>query len=232
MRSFLGWVTLVAVLLPVAFLLAPIVARPLVADAVRSLSPFGGAPLEVDADVDTLGLLEGRIDSIHVAGADLTAGRVSIGKLDVTATGVGIGDHSFSSITGSLEAVSIGRQDRVELQASRVQLSGPSDAVDATATIDRDVALGIVRGAIQDAGLPAGDIALIDGGVRLTVLGQRTDVALGVVDGAVAIAGSIAGGGSIVVFGPDPGDPWRITGVSASPSGLEVHAVLDLGSFL
>ena len=48
----------------------------------------------------------------------------------------------------------------------------------------------------------------------------------------MVVAGSVAGGGQIVVFGPEPGDPWRISGVSVSPDGLEVHALVDLGAVL
>jgi hypothetical protein len=34
------------------------------------------------------------------------------------------------------------------------------------------------------------------------------------------------------VFGPEPGDPWRITAVAASPNGLEVAATIDVGAGL
>jgi hypothetical protein len=118
------------------------------------------------------------------------------------------------------------------VQAQRVQLSGPSDAVEAVASLSPDAAIAIVRKALDEAGLSSENLALVDGGVRMSVLGETADVALGAADGAVTIAGSNAGGGTIVVFGPEPGDPWRITAVSASPDGIEVNAVVDLGSLL
>jgi hypothetical protein len=231
MRSLLGWGTLVGILLTAAFLVAPILVRPLVGEAVRAVSPFGGAPLQVDAEVSALALLQGRIDSIHVMGSDLTAGSVAIHGLDVTATDVAVGDHSFSSMTGQLASVSIAREGAARLEAERVQLSGSSQSVEATGTIGRDDALAMVRAALESAGMPAGDIALIDGGVRLTLLGQPTNVGLGVVDGAVTIAGAVAGG-SIVVLAPEPGDRWQFTDVTASPEGVEVRALVDLGSLL
>jgi hypothetical protein len=98
--------------------------------------------------------------------------------------------------------------------------------------VGRDAALEIVRRALEGAGLPTEGLELIDGGVRVSVLGQRTDVAVGASDGAVAIAGSVAGGVPIVVFGPEPGDPWRITGVSVAPEGLQVEASIDLAAVL
>ena len=232
MRSFLGWVVLIALLGAVAYVLAPMVVRPLVADAVRAVSPFGSEPLEVDATVSTDGLLRGTIDSIHVTGADLTSDRLLIGRLDITASGVGVLDRDVRSLTGSLETVAIRRADGMLLQASGVRLSGPSDAVVVAATVGREETIEIVRHALANPGLPAGDVALIDGGVRVYILGRRTDFSLGAVDGGIALAGSLAGGQPIAVFGPEPGDPWQITSVSATPDGLEVHALVDLGAAL
>jgi hypothetical protein len=232
MRTLLSWAVFVAILAGLAYVLAPIVARPLVADFVRATSPFGSAPLQVDVTADALGLLRGRIGSVHVTGSDLTSERATIGRLDLTAENVEVVDRAFVSMSGSLDSVVITRADGSSVQLGRVDLSGPSDRLEATARLDRDSALAIVGQALASAGLPAEGAELIDGGVRLSVLGQRTDVAIGVVDGAVTIAGSIAGSGSIAVFGPEPGDPWRITGVSATPDGLEVHALIDLGSAL
>jgi hypothetical protein len=232
MRSFLGWVVLVAVLGIAAFLLAPVIARPLVADAVRAVSPFGSQPLEIDVDPDAVSLLRGKVAGIHMTGTDLEASWLDVGSLDVTITGVAILGRSFDSVTGRLESVTLRRSDGSEIQAHEVKVSGPSDAVEATGSVGREAALELVRRALEATGLPIGDVELIDGGVRVNVLGQRTDVALGAADGSVAIAGSIAGGGPIVVFGPEPGDPWRITGVAVSPDGLEVEARIDLGSVL
>ena len=232
MRTFIGWVLLVAVLGAAAYVLAPIVARPLIADAVLAASPFGGEPLNVDVAVSPTGLLRGTIDSIHVTGADLTTDRLAIGRLDVTASDVGVVDHAFTSMTGTLDAVELRRGDGSAIQASRVQLAGPSTEVEATAAVGRDATLDLVRGALEAGGLSTGNVALVDGGVRVTILGQPTVVTLGAADGAVTIAGSIAGGGPIVVFGPEPGDPWQITGVTVSSSGLEVRALLDLGPLL
>jgi len=232
MRSFLGWVLLVAVLGGLAFIFAPIVARTLVADAVRAASPFGSQPIDVEVDATALALLGGKVDSIHLTGANLAAGRLDVGSLDATADGVGILDRAFDSMTGTLSAVTLRRSDGTDLRAREVRLSGPSDAVDATADVGAAAALKIVRQALESAGLPSDNAELVDGGVRLSVLGQATTLALGAVDGSVTIAGSVAGGGPIVVFGPEPGDPWRITGVSVTTAGLDVHAVVDLGAML
>lgn len=232
MRTLLGWALLVAILGSVAFVAAPIAARPLVVAAVRAASPFGAAPLDVEVTADPVGLLRGTIDDVHVTGANLTSGRVTIGKLDIDAQDVGIGDHAVASMTGTLESVVIRQEGRADITVRQVVLSGPSSAVEATASLGRDAAIDIVRGALADAGLPVEGVELVDGGVRLSLLGQKTEIAIGVDGGSVAIAGSIAGAGPIVVFGPEPGEPWHVTGVSVSPEALEVQAEIDLGQLL
>lgn len=231
MRSFLGWVSLVAILGAIAFLVAPVAVRPLVVDAVRAVSPFGSAPLDIEVSLDPLGLLRGTVDRIHVTGANLQASGASVGTLDVTATDVAIGDHTFDSIEGSLRSVVLTLAGGGTIGVDRVELSGPSSAVDATASIAQGASIDLVRGALAEAGLPVESIELIDGGVRVQVLGQRTDVAIGVVDGSLAIAGAFSGG-RIVQFGPSSGDAWRLTSVAISPEGMQVHATADLAQAL
>lgn len=231
MRSFLGWLVLVAVLGAVAFVLAPVLIRPLVVDGVRAASPFGTGPLDVDVSLDTPGLLRGSIDRVHVSGSNLDADGSTVGSLDATASNVSIVDRSFASIEGTLIGVTLRRDDGTSLDVERLELSGASGKVDGMATVGTAAAVALVRGALTDAGLPVESVELVDGGVRVVVLGQTTDVALGAVDGALTIAGSLAGG-SIVLFGPEPGEPWRITGATASASGLQVQLVVDAGRLL
>lgn len=231
MRSFLGWVSLVAILGAIAFVVAPVAAHPLVVEAVRAASPFGAAPLDVEVTLDPLGLLRGTIDRVHVTGSDLHARGATIGALDVTLTDVAIGDHSFGSIEGTLGSVVITRPDGTSVDVDRIGLSGPSTAVDATAGISHDAAVALVRDALAGAGLPAQGIELIDGGVRLEVLGQRTDVAIGVSDGSLTI-GAAQAGGQIVLFAPSAADPWRLTNVAITPAGMQVQATADLAQGL
>jgi hypothetical protein len=232
-RTFLGWLLLVAILGTIAFASAPLVAQPLIAQGVRAALPFGADPLEVDVSVDTPHLLTGSIDAIHITGSHLETAGASIGSLDVTADDVSIADRGFASITGTLGAVVLHRPSGIGLPIDRITLSGASTAVHADALLGKETVVALVQAALADSGLAADAIELTNGGLRLTVLGQRTEVAVGVVDGAVTLggAGSIASG-SIVVFRPQPGDAWRITGVSTSPSGMDVHAVLDLNGLL
>jgi hypothetical protein len=230
-RTFVGWLLLVAILGTIAFVAAPVVARPLIAQSVRAALPFAADPLEVDASVDTLHLLTGSIDTIHVAGSGLETTSASIGSLDVTARDVSIGNRGFASMTGTLETVVLHRPSGVDLPIDRITLSGASSAVEADALLGKASVIDLVTRVLVDSGLPVGAVELTAGGLRLTVLGQPTAIAVGVADGAVTLAGSVAGG-SIVLFRPEAGDGWRITGVSTSPSGMDVHAVLDLDRLL
>jgi hypothetical protein len=227
MRGFLGWLLLVAILGGIAFVLAPLVVRPLVVEGVRAASPFGSERLDVEVSLDTLNLLRGEVDGVHLTGSNLETSEATIGSLDLTLTDLSIADHAFASIVGSLRSVVMRRPDGTSIDVDRIDLSGPSQAVDLTASVTRDAALTLVRGALADSGLPVDRVELIDGGVRLEVLGQPSDVAIGVVDGSVTMAGALAGG-AIVLFGPAVGDAWDITGISASPYGLRVQAVANL----
>jgi len=231
MRSLIGWLLLVAILGTIAYVAAPVVAQPLIAQSVRAALPFGADPLEVDASVDTFHLLTGSIDTIHVTGSGLETTSASIGGLDVTVHDISIGSHGFASMAGTLDAVVLHRPSGVDLAIDRITLSGASSAVEADALLGKASVIDLVKTALAGSGLPVGAVALTAGGLRVTVLGQPTTVAVGVADGAVTLAGSVAGG-SIALFRPEAGDGWRITGVSTSPSGMDVHAVLDLDRLL
>jgi len=231
MRSLVGWLLLVAILGTIAFVAAPVVAQPLIAQSVRAALPFGADPLEVDASVDTFHLLAGSIDAIHVTGRGLETTSASISSLDVTADDVSIGNHGFASMTGTLDTVVLHRPSGADLAIDRITLSGASSAVEADALLGRASVIDLVKTALAGSGLPVCAVELTAGGLRVTVLGQPTAVAVGVADGPVTLAGSVAGG-SIVLFRPEAGDGWRITGVSTSPSGVDVHAVLDLDRVL
>ena len=231
MRGFIGWLLLVATLGGLAFVAAPIVAEPVIAGAVRAALPLGSGPVEVDVSVDTLGLLRGSVDRIRLTGTDLEATDASIGSLDVTADGIAIGDRSFDSMQGSLAGVVLRRPGGVRVAIEEITLTGAASAADVDARLKPETVVELAGSALAGAGLNAEGIELTDGGLRVSVLGQQANVAIGVVDGAVVVAGSVAGG-SIVLFKPEPGEPWRITSVSVSPAGMDVHAVLDVAAAL
>jgi hypothetical protein len=135
-------------------------------------------------------------------------------------------DRSFETISGALLDVRVPLSDDSVVPVERIDLSGSSDAVLATAVVSREAALTILSGALADAGLPVEGLELIDGGAAVEVLGQRAELAFGVVDGALVLP-SPFGLGDFVLYGPEPGDAWRLTGVSVTPAGIVVTAEVD-----
>jgi hypothetical protein len=231
-RNILGFVLLVAaVLIVAAIAVVPIVAAPMVVDAVRAASPFGDQEIDVEADVSAIGLLQGRIDRIHVTGEDLDADGPRIGRLNVTVRGVSTDDRTFTDIDGNLSAVDVPTFDGTTILIDAIDLSGLSGAVDAVATLDSTAGMALVGSAFAEAGVAVDSIELIDGGVALGLFGQRAEIPLGVDDGALVLP-DVLGGGPLVILEPGPDDPWRLSGVTITPAGLVIDAVIDADGVL
>ncbi len=232
MRSFLGFLVFTAALVAIlaVFLVPPVVA-PIVVTAVREASPFGDQALDVEVDVDALGLMRGFVGEIRISGSDLEARGVTIDALDVTVQGVEIGgDHDFAGVDGAFGGLVVlgGADSPVEVRALTV--SGPSTDVTATATLVPEQALILVRDSLADAGVDASDVELVDGGVAFQVAGQRLEVALVVNNGAIVVP--MFGSSPVPVLAPDASDSWRITAVSVDPTGLEIEASVDAVALL
>lgn len=232
MRSLLGFLTFIAVVitLVVAFAVPALVA-PMVATAVREASPFGDQPLDVEVDVDAIGLLRGFVGEIRVSGEDLVSDDVSIGALDLTVRGVRLDDHSFEALEGRLSELDVPFAGLEPLAVSRIELTGASDEVAATAFLDHDAALAFITRSFMDAGIDASGFELIDGGVSIVIFEQRVDLAIGVVDGVLVIP-DVLGTGPLELLAPLPDDRWRLIGVTASFGGLEIVAAVDAGAVL
>jgi hypothetical protein len=226
MRGFLGFVLLLVVALVVAALVVvPMVVRPMVVDAVRDASPFGGAPLEVEVDVNPVALLLGSIDRIRITGTDLQAEGADIAGLDVTITGVSTSTHEFRGLSGRLQGVSLPFATASPLVIDSVELTGSSGDVEAVARLDLRAALALIGNAFADAGIAVESLELTDGGVAMLLFDQRAVVPVGVDDGALVIPD--VAGGELAIVEPGPDDGWRITGVAVRPSEMEVHVALD-----
>jgi hypothetical protein len=232
MRSLFGFLVFIAVLVGlVGSFVAPAVVAPMVVTAVRAASPFGEQPLDVHADVDPLGLVRGFVGEIRISGKDLIEHEVRIGTLDVVARGVGIGDHQFAAVSGGLDGVTLTLPTGQPLVIGRIELSGASDAVVAVAKLDYDAAVAFINWSFDDAGLAIGDVELIDGGVSAQIFDQRVELDVAVVDDALVIP-DILGAGQMDLLVPQPDDSWRLTGVSVSPDGMELQALVDVSELI
>lgn len=231
MRSLIGFLALLVVLLVAAAIAVPAIVKPMVVSAVRTGSPFAGQALDVQVDLDAVDLLRGVIGEIHVTGSHLERGGVTIAHLDVTATDVRIGDHPVASIEGSLVGVDVLLDDGATLRMSSIGVTGPSNELEAVAHLDAGQATAFVQHAFDEEGVSVGEIQLADGGVSFVVFEQRVTVPLGVEDGALVIP-DLLGAGPLEVLAPIEGDPWRIVGVSVTPGGLDLTAVADVAGLL
>ncbi|MEO5703849.1 MAG: hypothetical protein ABIZ52_00205 [Candidatus Limnocylindrales bacterium] len=100
MRSFFGFLAFVTGLIVlVAAFAVPAFVAPAIATEVRNASPFGDQPLDVQVDVNAIGLIRGFVSEIRVSGADLE--RVISGGISLVVFGqrvevaVGVQDGAF-----------------------------------------------------------------------------------------------------------------------------------------
>jgi hypothetical protein len=227
MRGFLGFVlVLLAGLVVAALVIVPIVARPIVTDAVRAALPFEDQPVAIEVDINPVSLLLGTIDEIHVTGTALEAEGAIIGDLDMTVTGVSAGSRTFGTVSGRLRNVELPFVQASTLVITSIELDGPYGNVDAVAMLDVRASLALIGNAFADAGVPVEQLELIDGGAAFAILGQRVEVQLGVDDGALVLP-DVGGTGPLVIVEPGPDDPWRLTAVRVTPSGFEVDVALE-----
>jgi hypothetical protein len=232
MRSLLGFVAFVAVLVGIgAALLVPPLVGPMVVSAVRNASPFGTQSMDVQADVDAIGLIRGFVREIHVSGKGLDRDGATIETLDVRAHGVGIGDHAFAESSGGLEGVSIPTDDGSVIRIDRISLSGPSTALLAKARLERASALAFVQHALDAQGVAVSDLQLTNGGISLVIFEQRVELQVGVQDGALMIL-DMLGGGPLELLTPFPNDPWRLTAATVTTAGMDIEAVVDVAALL
>jgi hypothetical protein len=226
MRGFLGFVfVLLAALGVAALVIVPIVVRPIVADSVREALPFRDQPLDVEVDLNPIGLLVGTIDRIHVTGKDLQAEGARIGELDMTVTDVSTTDHRFRSASGRLRNVQLPFVQSSTLTITSIELDGPYGDVGAVAVLDVRASLAVIGNAFADAGIAVEGLELIEGGIAFQILDQRAEVPLAVDEGAL-IAPEVLGG-PLVVVEPGPDDPWRLTAVRVTTSGFEIDVALE-----
>jgi hypothetical protein len=227
MRGFFGFVlVLLATLAVAALVIVPITVRPIVEDAVRAALPFEDQPLAITVDVNPVSLLTGTIDRIHVTGTGLEAEGAIIGELDMTVTGVSATTHRFRTASGRLTNVELPFVQSTTLVITSIELDGPYGNVDAVARLDVRASLALIGNAFADAGVPVEEVELVEGGAAFTFLGQRVEVQLAIDQGALVMP-DVGGGGPLVVLEPGPDDPWRLTGVRVTPSGLEIDVALE-----
>ena len=231
MRSLVGFLAFIAVLIAVVTSIAiPVLVTPMVVTTVRDTSPFE-QPIDVQADVDAIGLMRGFVGEIRISGKDLTDGDVGVGALELTVRGAGIGDHSFADVSGGLDGVTLSLPTGQPLRVERVELSGSSDAVTATVRLDYDATVAFLQWSFDDVGIVVSDIELVDGGLSLVIFDQTVTLAVAVSDGTLVVP-DVLGAGPMDLLLPQPDDPWRLAAVQVTPDGMELQAQVDAARVL
>jgi len=230
-RIVLAAVALAALIVTGVAIIVPVVARPMVVDAVRAALPFGDQSLDVEVEFSVFGLLRGTIDRIHIHGTDLASGDVRIGALDATATGVATTGRSFLSIEGTMTTVDVPTIDGTTISIQEITVGGTGGETTATAHLNAPATIEFVQSAFADAGFDGGRIEIGSGTVSFDIFGQRAQVAVGVEDGAIVLVNPF-GTGSFELLAPTVDDPWSFTSAEVTPAGLTVEATVDVGRLL
>jgi hypothetical protein len=139
--------------------------------------------------------------------------------------------HTFRSIAGTLGKVSLPFVQDTELVVDTIAVDGTSDDVHAVADLNIRASLSLIGNAFADAGIPVESLELTDGGIKTTFFAQPVQVDVGVDAGSLVLV-DVAGGGPMTIVAPAPDDPWRITGVTVTPSGMTIRASIGAAGLL
>src|SRR6266404_6081579 len=106
MRSFLGFLILVALLIGVfALVVLPVAGPGLVSAVIRGTPPLAGQNVMVSTLVDVAGLVRGEIGRIDVAGSSVGVHSARADDVTVSIDGLSVVDRSFVSLDGRAASV-------------------------------------------------------------------------------------------------------------------------------
>jgi hypothetical protein len=225
-RSFLGFVLLVVVLLGAAlFLVAPAAGPGVVSAIIRGTPPLAGQDVAVDANVDPVALLSGRIASVQIQGQNLRTAEGSADSVNVTVTGLSVVDRSFAGITGHLAGATLRSDTNGTATFTSVELSGSSSSLLGRATIAPDEASRLVIARLADVGITLDALEVATGSLGVTIGGQRFEATLRLEDGSLVLDTNGAVPPLEVVKASEFG-AWRASSVTVEPGGVVIDAVL------
>jgi hypothetical protein len=221
-----GCLTFVATIVVVAAALAWLLPPP-VADAVlsQSLSVVLGGP--TTAQVRTSfppSLLTLHADRVDVTGtsASFAGGALRASNVSLRLSNVDMLSRTAGAVEGSLDGVTIQTTELGPVSVERIVLSGPSGALDATATIGASEANRMVAAAVTSAtGRPASAVALVPpDAARATVGGVVLSAHLLVSNGDLVVRPDRAGVGPMMLLKASSLAPFQLTGVAVENGGL------------
>ena len=231
MRGFVGFLVFVGVLVAVlVFLVAPALARPLIASLVNDALPFDSESLDIGVEVGP-SLLAGEVDAVTIRGRDLQSDNISIGSLELTINGVSTGDRTFRSSEGRLEDAEVRLDDGTVVSITLVELGGPSDAAEATATMDAEATEGLVRAKLAEAGILHDSVRLSEGVVEVSAGGQTVRSTIEVRDDGLFLVADRPLP-PLALIQTDPSEAWHVSAATVSSDGLRLALTLDAEALL
>ena len=124
MRSFLGFLLLVALLVGVlAFAVLPLAGPGLVSAVIRGTPPLAGQNVTVSTQVDAAELLRGEIGWIDVAGQSIGMNAAMADSVAVSIDGLSVVDRSFESVDGRAASVVVNQPDGTFVELHDVRVS-------------------------------------------------------------------------------------------------------------
>lgn len=225
MRSFLGFLILVALLVGVlAFAVLPLAGAGLVSAVIRGTPPLAGQNVTVSAQVDAAGLLGGEIGRIDVAGPSVGMDSARADAVTVSIDGLSVFDRSFGNLDGRAASVVVNQPDGTSAELHDVHISGNSGTLDAVGLIPADEVIRLLTVRLAVAGMPVDAIRLEPDVVVVTIAGQEVESRLSI-DGE-SIVLTPAGGLPPVTVSAGVVEPWRLVGLDVAPAGVTVRARL------
>jgi hypothetical protein len=231
MRSFFGFVVVTAAVVAVlVFVVAPLVARPLIASLVRDALPIDDGAVTVEVDVSPA-LLSGEVDALTIAGRDLRSGDATIGLLQVELASFNLVSRAFKVIDGRLEDVEVRLADGTAVSLERIDVSGPSDALRAAANLDAAAVEGLVRSKLEEQGIRPDAMRLGDDAIEVDAQGVTIRARISVHDGGLYLEPDrLIEPLAVLEYGQ--AGPWLVIAATLAPAGLVVEATTQLEAML
>jgi hypothetical protein len=225
MRSFLGFLFLVALLLGVfAFAVLPVAGPGLVSAVIRGTPPLAGQDVTVTAQVTPAALLQGAIGRIDLAGPSVGIGPARANAVAVSIDGLSVIDRSFSNLDGHAALVVITEPDGTFIELHDARISGDSESLDALGEIRADEVTRLLAARLAFAGVPIEAIRLETGVIVLSAGGQEVASRLSIEGDSVVLTPE-AGLQPVTVSAGLPA-PWELVALDVTPAGITVHARL------
>jgi len=225
MRSFVGFLILVALLVGVlAFAVLPLAGPGLVSAVIRGTPPLAGQNTTVSTRVDAEALMRGEISRIDVAGPSLGMGSARASGVTVSIDGLSVIDRSFRNLDASAASVAINQPDGTFVELHDVSVSGDSETLDVVGQIPADVAIRLLAERLAAAGMPVDAIRLEPDVIVVTFAGQEIASSLSIAGDSVVL--TPAGGLPPVTVSAGVVDPWRLVALDVATAGITVQARL------